>query len=61
MNALVDYLKHVRAEFTHIVWPSRETAIAHTLIVIVIAVVITILVGIIDYIFGGVVSRVIGA
>lgn len=54
------YLKHVREEFTHIVWPSRRTAVAHTLVVIVIAVVIALLVTLLDYIFGGLVSRVVG-
>ncbi len=61
MNALTSYLKHVRAEFVHIVWPTRETAIAHTLVVIIIAIVITILVGVLDYLFGGLVSRIVGA
>lgn len=61
MNALTTYLRHVREEFTHIVWPSRHTAIAHTLVVIVIALVITLIVGLLDLIFGGVVSRVVGA
>ncbi|PIR83112.1 preprotein translocase subunit SecE [Candidatus Kaiserbacteria bacterium CG10_big_fil_rev_8_21_14_0_10_56_12] len=60
MNALTTYLKHVRAEFVHIVWPTRQTAIAHTLVVIIIAAEITVLVGILDYLFGGVVSRVVG-
>lgn len=61
MNALTTYLKHVREEFTHIVWPTRHTAIAHTLVVVIIAAAITVLVGVLDYIFGGVVSRVVGA
>lgn len=59
MNALTTYFKHVREEFKHIVWPSRETAIAHTLVVILIAALIAILVGLLDYIFGGVVSHII--
>lgn len=61
MNALTTYLKHVRAEFTHIVWPTRQTAISHTLVVIIIAAVITVLVGLLDFVFGGIVSRVVGA
>ncbi|MDE1919594.1 MAG: preprotein translocase subunit SecE [Patescibacteria group bacterium] len=55
------YLKHVREEFAHIVWPSNRTAIAHTLVVIVIAVVIALLVAVLDYAFGGVLSKVVGA
>ena len=54
------YLKHVREEFTHIVWPINKTAISHTLVVIGIALAIAFLVGFFDYLFGGVVSRIIG-
>ncbi|HUY62731.1 MAG TPA: preprotein translocase subunit SecE [Candidatus Paceibacterota bacterium] len=60
MNAITTYLKHVREEFTHIVWPSNRTAIAHTLVVLFIAVTITVLVGVLDYFFGSVVSHVAG-
>lgn len=55
------YLKHVREEFTHIVWPTNRTAIAHTLVVILIAVAIALLVGLLDYAFGLVVSHIAGA
>lgn len=60
MTALVTYLKHVREEFTHIVWPTTRKAIAHTLVVIVIAAVITAWVAVLDYGFGAAVSRIIG-
>lgn len=59
MNPLT-YLKHVREEFTHIVWPSNRTALAHTLVVIVIALAIALLVGLLDYFFGSAISRVVG-
>ena len=57
MNALITYLKHVREEFTHIVWPTRNKAIAHTFVVIFIAAVIALIVALLDYVFGGVVSH----
>ena len=60
MAALITYLKHVREEFAHIVWPTSRTAVAHTLIVIFIAIVLAILVGLFDYLFSGVVNRIIG-
>lgn len=60
MNALFTYLKHVREEFAHIVWPSNQTAIAHTLVVIFIAVAIALLVSVLDYLFGRVVSQIAG-
>lgn len=59
MTSLFTYLKHVREEFTHIVWPTRHTAIAHTLVVIFIAAAIALFVGFLDYLFGLGVSRAI--
>jgi preprotein translocase SecE subunit len=61
MTSPFTYLKHVREEFTHIVWPSSRTAIAHTFVVIFIAIAIALLVGLLDYAFGLVVSHVAGA
>ena len=60
MTSPLTYLKHVREEFTHIVWPTNRTALAHTLVVICIALAIALLVGLFDYLFGSVVSRIIG-
>ena len=60
MYALISYLKHVREEFAHIVWPTNRTALAHTLVVIFIAVVMAVLISLLDYLFGSVVSRIAG-
>jgi preprotein translocase SecE subunit len=60
MTSPITYLKHVREEFTHIVWPTPRTAIAHTLVVILIAVLIALFVGLLDYAFGLGVSYVTG-
>ncbi|MDO8593855.1 MAG: preprotein translocase subunit SecE [bacterium] len=60
MTSPFTYLKHVREEFTHIVWPTSRTAISHTLVVIGIALAIAFLVGFFDYLFGGVVKGIIG-
>ena len=60
MTSPFTYLKHVREEFTHIVWPSNHTAISHTLVVIGIALAIAFLVAFFDYIFGSVVKGIIG-
>ncbi len=57
MNPLT-YLKHVREEFSHVVWPTSRTAIAHTLVVIIIAVAIALFVGLLDYLFSLAVSYV---
>lgn len=60
MSSPFTYLKHVREEFAHIVWPSNRTALAHTLVVVFIAAAIALLVALLDYAFGSVVSRIIG-
>jgi len=59
MNTLITYLKHVREEFAHIVWPTRHKAISHTFVVIFIAAAIALLVGLLDYLFGLCVNRII--
>ena len=59
MNALITYLKHVREEFAHIVWPTRHKAISHTLVVVFIAIMIALIVGLLDYVFGSAVNRII--
>ena len=60
MTSPFTYLKHVREEFTHIVWPTNRTATAHTLVVIGIAIAIALLVGFFDYLFGTAVKGLIG-
>lgn len=60
MTSPITYLRQVREEFSHIAWPTPRTAIAHTLVVILIAVLIALLVGVLDTLFGLVVSRVAG-
>ncbi|MDD2657120.1 MAG: preprotein translocase subunit SecE [Candidatus Pacebacteria bacterium] len=60
MTSPFTYLKHVREEFAHIVWPTPRTAVAHTFVVIFIALAIALLVGLLDYAFGLGVSRLTG-
>lgn len=59
MTSPLTYLKHVREEFAHIVWPTNHTAIAHTLVVVIIAAAIALLVALLDYVFGLGVNRLI--
>lgn len=61
MHALTTYLRNVREEFHHVVWPSNRTAIAHTLVVVLIAAIVAVVVGLLDYVFGLGVSHVVGA
>ncbi len=59
MSALITYLKHVREEFSHIVWPSTRTAVSHTLVVLLISAAIIVIVGVLDYLFSSAVSRIV--
>ncbi len=52
MTSPFTYLKHVRDEFAHIVWPTPHKAVAHTLVVIAIAISIALFVMAVDYLFG---------
>jgi preprotein translocase subunit SecE len=60
MNALTTYIRHVREEMSHVTWPSTREAVAHTLMVILVSVIVAALVGGLDYVFTGFVSRVVG-
>lgn len=60
MTSPFTYLKHVREEFTHVVWPSNRTAVAHTLVVVGIGMIIALLVSLLDYVFKTGVSSIIG-
>lgn len=51
MKPLIDYLKAVRAELTHVSWPSRTQAVGYTLLVIGISLGTAFLLGAFDFVF----------
>ncbi|MEK7063057.1 MAG: preprotein translocase subunit SecE [Patescibacteria group bacterium] len=51
MNAFIQYLRDVRAELTHVSWPSRSQAIGFTVLVIAIVIVTALILGASDFIF----------
>lgn len=57
MNTFFTYLKNVRGELAHVVWPTRAQAILHTILIIVISALVALLLAGFDYIFAGVVSQ----
>ncbi len=59
MNKLVNYLKGAREELAKVVWPTKETTVKHTLVVIVISLVIAIFLGSIDFLFNEVLEIII--
>ena len=59
MNKLVNYLKGAREELSKVVWPTKETTVKHTLVVIVISLAIAIFLGSIDFLFNEVLEIII--
>lgn len=59
MTSFISYLKNVRAELTHVVWPKPAQAVTHTILIVIISALIAVFIGVLDYVFTGVVSRFI--
>ena len=59
MHSFVTYLKNVRAELTHVVWPDRNQAIIHTFLIILISAIVALFIAALDHIFTGVVTRIV--
>lgn len=57
MNSFFTYLKNVRGELAHVVWPTRAQAIQHTILIIVISALVALLLSGFDYLFAGIVSQ----
>lgn len=51
MNSFITYLKNVRAELTHVVWPSQEQTVQHVALVVLISIITALFVAALDYAF----------
>jgi preprotein translocase subunit SecE len=56
---ITNYIKNVRAELKHVNWPTRAQAIGYTVIVIVFSAIIAALLGVFDFIFSGILQKLI--
>lgn len=50
-NALVEYLRNTRAEMRKVHWPTREEAKNLTKIVLAVTIAMSVLMGVLDYLF----------
>ncbi|MPL75828.1 Protein translocase subunit SecE [bioreactor metagenome] len=57
MNSIVNYLKSVRAELRHVVWPTKNVVINHSLLVIAVSIVTAVFLFGLDTLF----TRTLGA
>ncbi|MCD4760638.1 preprotein translocase subunit SecE [bacterium] len=49
MSKITEYFKGAREELAKVVWPNRETAVNHTLMVIGVSVAVAIFLGAVDF------------
>ncbi len=49
--SLLDYVRETRGELKHVSWPTRQQAIAFSIIVIMLSVGLALFLGLFDYIF----------
>lgn len=59
MKSLFTYLRNVRGELAHVVWPDRNQAILHTFLIVLISAIVAVYLSGLDYVFTGVVNRII--
>jgi preprotein translocase subunit SecE len=56
---LTNYIKDTKAELKHVNWPTRSQAIGYTVIVIAFSAIIAALLGAFDFIFSGILQKLI--
>lgn len=56
---MFDYFRNVRAELKHVSWPSRRVTIVYTVVVILVSLVVAVYLGLLDYVFSGVIKQII--
>ncbi len=59
MSSFITYLKNVRAELKHVVWPNPKTALAHTILIILISAFTAVFIGVLDYLLTNLVGTLI--
>jgi preprotein translocase SecE subunit len=48
---LINYIKDTQGELKHVSWPTREQAIAFSVVVVIISIFVSFFLGFFDYIF----------
>jgi len=59
--SFIDYLKDTRAELRHVAWPTQTQTIVFTALVVAISIFISAYLGFFDYLFTGILERVVNA
>jgi preprotein translocase SecE subunit len=59
MNHFLSYLKNVRGELAHVVWPKPKTALIHTVLILAISALVAVFIGVLDYLLTSLVGVII--
>ncbi|HEX2792177.1 MAG TPA: preprotein translocase subunit SecE [Candidatus Paceibacterota bacterium] len=59
MRSFISYLKNVRGEMAHVVWPSRGQAVIYTALIVLISAIVAFMLAGFDYAFTSVVNRIV--
>lgn len=51
MNSFFTYLRNVRIELDHVVWPKPRTAVVHVILIVIITIIVALLLTGFDYVF----------
>lgn len=51
MKSFFTYLKNVRAELEHVVWPKPRTAAGHTILILILSAFTAAFIALLDYVF----------
>ncbi len=59
MNHFLSYLKNVRGELSHVVWPKPKTALMHTVLILLISALVAVFIGVLDYLLTSLVGVIL--
>lgn len=59
IKRFIQYIKDTRGELKHVSWPTQKQTVTFTILVIILSIVIALYLGAFDYLFTGVLNRVI--
>jgi len=48
---LINYVKEVQSEMTHVKWPTRQTTLYFSIVVVIVSILTALYLGLLDYIF----------
>lgn len=61
MKSFISYLKNVRGELAHVVWPKPRQAVIHTVLIVLISATVAVFIGVVDYGLTNLVAFIVSA